>query len=376
MTAKAAQRQVVVDALVALTTTAVSLLAVATQVRNDGGSLSVATIALIGAAGGALMWRRRAPVAVLTLVVACHLVVVVVADSEIALTATLVVALYTVARLGNRRTALAVASLAAIGSAVAATAIDPSESFASEIVGELATMLLPVAVGDALRTRDQRLTDRIETEARTRVQAERLRIARDLHDVVAHGLSTISVQSGVAAHLIDSNPDHARQALEVINETGKHTLEELRAMVGVLRSTEETPLRPTPVDPNDIADVVESARTAGLDVHTVVSGAFPPDASDASVVATHRILQEALTNIIRHAGPVPVDLILSHGKDELTMKIRNQPGRFVRSNGASTGVGIIGMAERAESMGGTVTAAPTTEGGFTVRAIIPYRRST
>ena len=197
------------------------------------------------------------PVAVLTLVVACHLVVVVVADSEIALTATLMVALYTVARLGNRRTALVVASLAAIGSAVASTAIDPSESFASEIVGELATMLLPVAVGDALRTREERLADRIETEALARVQAERLRIARDLHDVVAHGLSTISVQSGVAAHLIDSNPDHARQALEVINETGKHTLEELRAMVGVLRSTDETPLRPTPVDPNDIADLVK-----------------------------------------------------------------------------------------------------------------------
>ena len=279
MTAKASQRQVVVDALVALAATATSLLAVATQVRSDGGSVSVGTIALIGAAGVALMWRRRAPVGVLTVVVASHLVVMIVSDSEIALTAMLVVALYTVARLGNRRTALVVASLAAIGSAVASTAIDPGESFASEFVGELAVMLLPVAVGDALRTRDQRLADRIETEARTRVQAERLRIARDLHDVVAHGLSTISVQSGVAAHLIDSNPDHARQALEVINETGKHTLEELRAMVGVLRSTDETPLRPTPVDPNDIADVVDSARTAGLDVHTVVTGAFPSDVS-------------------------------------------------------------------------------------------------
>jgi signal transduction histidine kinase len=374
MTAPTPHKQVAADVLVALAATVSTFVAVAIQSETDGGSMDATTIVLIGAAGVSLIWRRRWPIAVLTVVVACHLLVTIDSGSEIGLTAALIVALYTVARLGNRRTALLVASLTAIGSAIAATAIHPGESFAAEIIGELGIVLLPVAVGDALRTREERLADRIETEAQARVQAERLRIARDLHDVVAHGLSTISVQSGIAAHLMDTNPDHARQALEVINTTGKHTLEELRAMVGVLRSTDETPLRPTPNDPNDLTDLISGAQAAGLDVHTIVTGTFPPDVSDASVVAAHRILQEALTNVIRHAGPVPVNLRLTHGREELTMDVQNQPGAPATANGASTGVGIVGMTERAESIGGKVTAAPTADGGFTVQATLPYRR--
>jgi len=372
MTAPTPHKQVAADVLVALAATVIAIVAVATQADTD--SIEATTVGLIGAAGLSLIWRRRWPIAVLAVVVACHLLVTMDSGSEIGLSAALIVALYTVARLGNRRTALLVASLTAVGSAIAATAIDPGESFAAELIGELGIVLLPVAVGDALRTREERLADRIENEAQARVQAERLRIARDLHDVVAHGLSTISVQSGIAAHLMDTNPDHARQALEVINTTGKHTLEELRAMVGVLRSTDEAPLRPTPNDPNDLADLISGAEAAGLDVHTIVIGTFPADVSDASVVATHRILQEALTNVIRHAGPVPVNLSLTHGKDELTMDIRNKPGDPVTPNGASTGVGIVGMTERAESVGGTVTASATADGGFTVQATLPYRR--
>jgi signal transduction histidine kinase len=163
----------------------------------------------------------------------------------------------------------------------------------------------------------------------------------------------------------------------VINATGKHALEELRAMVGVLRSTdEEAPLRPTPGDPDDLSELVDRAAQAGLTVRTEVDGGFPRDVGDACVVAMHRIIQEALTNVARHAGPVPVDLSINHDVDHVRLHIVNQPGTTLhRDSVPSTGVGIIGMTERAEALGGTLRAKQATSGGFEVDAMIPYRRS-
>lgn len=371
MTGTSDYRQIAIDATVSLVATAFAFVAIADG--TGGGNLDAIAILLIVVSGIALLWRRRWPVWVLTTVVVSYLLMLVVAPNDIALTPAVMVALYTVARQGRRGSALAIAATTAIVTATAGAVVDPTESFASEILGELASMLFPVAVGDAMRTREERLRDRIETEARSRVQAERVRIARDLHDVVAHGLSIISVQSGVAAELADSNPEHAKKALEVINTTTKTTLEELRDMVGVLRSTDDAPLRPTPSDPNDLTDLIDAAAAAGLNVHATVTGTFPDQVSDASVVATHRILQEALTNVVRHAGSASVDVNLSHGVDQVTMEICNHPGTKTNRS-ETTGVGIIGMTERAHSIGGTVTASPTDDGGFTVRATLPYRR--
>ena len=365
------------DAILALVATGFAAAALAFDFGESDSDPSALGFALLAVVGAALLTRRRRPVAVLGVVVAARLIMTWDTGNDVALIPAAMIALYTVARTGDRRTSLAVAVGAAAAMMFIVAGLN-SEEFVQELASEAAMMLLPIAVGDAARSRSDRILDLIDTEATARVQAERIRIARDLHDVVAHGLSTIAIQSGVAAHLLDRNPDQAKESLEIINTTGKHAVEELRAMVGVLRSTDEDkPLRPTPADPNDLSDVLAGAASAGLTVSTDLEGHFPPDASDACVVAVHRIIQEALTNVARHAGSVAVGLSIHNGADYVRVQIVNRPGTSLRRESIpSTGVGIIGMTERAEALGGSLQAEETADGGFDVVATIPYHRPT
>jgi len=204
-----------------------------------------------------------------------------------------------------------------------------------------------------------------------------LRIARDLHDVVAHGLAAIAVQSGTAAHNLKGHEpdDPVRLALERINQTGKKSLEELRAMVGVLRSTDDLPMRPTPTDPDDLSDLVASAALSGVELSLKVNGGFPPETSEAVVVAAHRIAQEALTNIARHVGPTTATLRLHHQSDRVLLRVNNGSSVEPLSAVASTGVGIVGMRERAESVGGSLETVELPGNSFEVRAELPYNAS-
>ncbi len=333
----------------------------------------VVAYGLVLVAAIALNLRDRAPLAVAAVVVLTRVALTWRTGEDGALLPAAMFALFVAARSGPRRRNLLAATAIAVPMVlvVAGLSTDP---YLEELPGEAALGLLPLAVADAVRSRDDRLAQRIETEAADRVQAERLRIARDLHDVVAHGLSVITVQSGVAAHLLERDPAQAKDALEAINATGKQSLEELRAMVGVLRSTDDAPLRPTPADPNDLSALLDGAARSGLDVRVRTHGSFPTDVGDACVVAVHRIVQEALTNVARHAGPVAVDLTLKHHDDRVELTVRNDPGESHRTATASTGVGIVGMTERAESLGGALTAGPGDDGGFVVRAIVPHHR--
>jgi len=340
---------------------------------DDEGSASARSYVVAVLTGGSIAARRTNPSAVLAITIAGRMFVTWDVGNELALMPAAAVALYTVARYGDRRTGLVTASVGAAVMGVAVAALG-DESFALELLGEIALAFLPIAVGDAVRTRADRIDDLIETEAAARVQAERLRIARDLHDVVAHGLSTIAIQSGVAAHLIDRDPDQAREALEIINATGTSALDELRTMVGVLRSTDDAELRPTPTDPDDLGELLTAAVNAGVPVTTETHGAFPADVGDATVVAVHRIVQEALTNVARHAGAAATTIRLDHRDDHVTVAIENdRPSGGGRAM-ASTGVGIVGMRERAESLGGHLDTGPTPDGGFRVSAVVPYYR--
>jgi signal transduction histidine kinase len=360
-----------------LTDAAVGVLAAAfavAVVAADSGGLEWSNwpaLALAAVGGGVLAVRRRNPVAVVVVVTVARVALVALGIDEIALSPAAVIALYTVARSGDRRVRLPVAVLAAVVMMVAVAALG-DDDFWPELAGEGAQMLLPIAVAEALRNRQERVQSLIETEAAARVQAERLRIARDLHDVVAHGLSTIAVQSGVAARLVDQDPALAKEALENINHTGKRSLDELRAMVGVLRSADGTPLQPTPADPDDLSGLLATARDSGLQVSTTVTGSFPPDTADAVVVAVHRIIQEALTNVRRHAGAVAVDLVVCHADDAASLRVTNGPGTVDGNITPSTGVGVVGMTERAEALGGTLRAGTTENGGFEVVATVPY----
>ncbi len=371
-----------VDAALAVAAAGFALVVLALGGGVDGPGEAPARAYVVAVVATApLVFRRVEPVAVLVVVAIGRVVVTWDAGSELVLMPAVALALYTVARhgdhtvarRGDRRSGLIAATAVAVVMALALAA-GGDDGFLLELVGEGAQGLLPIAVGDAVRARDDRLRDLIDAEADARVQAERLRIARDLHDVVAHGLSTIAVQSGVASHLLDREPERAREALDVINTTGRASLEELRAMVGVLRSTGDTELRPAPTDRDDLGDLLASATRAGIEVTHRIEGAFPADVGDAAVVAVHRIVQEALTNVARHAGPVAATVTVTHGDDGVAVEVVNDRPAEARPVVASTGVGIVGMRERAQSLGGSLDAGSTGAGGFRVAAIVPYHR--
>lgn len=348
-------------------------IALVTELAEGDSTHGAGTILVATAGCVSLFARRRHPLMVVGFAVAARIALIVANDSGRLMLPIVAVALYAAARNGNRKLGLMFASgAAAVMAVVAASAGD--DGFVVELLEEGALAFLPIAIGDAVRTREERVNDLIEAEASARVQAERLRIARDLHDVVAHGLSAIAIQSGVASRLIDHDREQARDALDTINATGRASLDDLRTLVGALRSTDVDPTRPTPSDPGDLSDVIATAEAAGVLVTSATTGAFPDDVSDAIVVTVHRILQEALMNVARHAGAVDADVQIEHHDDAVHLSISNETSVGDRPSVPSTGIGIVGMSERAESVGGTLEARPTAGGGFVVTAVVPYAR--
>lgn len=373
-------RPPVVDALLAGFAAASGVVVVLTtnaDVALIDSSLSWSLgVVLIGSS--ALLARRTHPVPVATLAVAARILFVAIGWNEVGpMDIAALLALYTAGRGTTRRVRLGRILVLVTVAALTGAALDTDDTFPEELVGQVAFLALPVAVGYGLHQRQERITQLIDNEATARVQAERLRIARDLHDVVAHRLATITVQSGVASHLLDRDPAMIKDALDTINSAGKEALEELRGMVGVLRSTDEpnvAPLHPAPADPNDISALVERARREGLLVTTTQHGSYPSSVNDGVVIAAHRIIGEALANAARHAGPVPANVTINHSTSGVTIKINNdQPAGDV-SAVPSTGVGIAGMTARAAAVGGSLVAKPTPQGGFTVQANLPYTR--
>ena len=203
---------------------------------------------------------------------------------------------------------------------------------------------------------------------------ERLRIARDLHDVMAHTLTTINVQAATAAQLLDSNPAHARTALETIEDASRDAINELRAVLGVLRegADADAPLAPAP-GLDRLPDLVARAREEGVEVDLEVSGERPTRLPDAVSLAAFRIAQESLTNARRHAAGADVRIALAFEPGTLGLVVENGTAIVAAVNGTSAGVGIMGMRERAVTVGGTFEARPV-GGGFRVEARLPYAR--
>lgn len=221
---------------------------------------------------------------------------------------------------------------------------------------------------------------------RSAAEEERLRIARELHDVLAHSLSQISVQAGVGLHLFDDDPDRARESLRSIRDTSATALDEVRGVLGMLRdgSADGAPLRPEP-SLTEIPALLDDARASGLDIvavgdtTNVVAGGL--GTSPASVQsAAYRIVQEALTNVRRHAPGTRVEVELRASATALELRVENGPAAEgtapadTRGSLPSGGKGILGMRERARALGGTLTAVATADGGFVVRATLPLMR--
>jgi signal transduction histidine kinase len=227
-----------------------------------------------------------------------------------------------------------------------------------------------------LEQRARDLEESREEEARRRVAEERLRIARDLHDVIAHGIATIHMQSGAALHVLDRQPEQAAPALAAVKQLSKQTMQELRATLDVLRAgdadgDEAAPLAPTPgLDRLDA--LVAVSRRAGLPVELHVVGA--ETAVRAAVdVAAYRIVQESLTNVMRHAGErAHATVTVSHGDHAVDIDVVDDGLGAAAVSGTNGGHGITGMRERAATVGGTVTAGANPGGGFRVRAHLPF----
>ncbi len=198
---------------------------------------------------------------------------------------------------------------------------------------------------------------------------ERLRIAREVHDVVGHHLSLINVQAGTSLHRFHRDPAQGEAALAAIKQSSREALRDLRATLGVLRQAdEEAPTAPAP-GLDRIGDLVESARTAGLTVRSSVSGTADPPTEVG--LAAYRIVQESLTNASRHAPGAEVAVSVERGPGELRVEVADDgPGRA--APGGAPGSGVDGMRERARALGGELTAGPGPGGGFVVRARLPY----
>jgi signal transduction histidine kinase len=236
-------------------------------------------------------------------------------------------------------------------------------------------ILIVFGISEAMRTRADRYAQLVRFRAerqQSEVQAERVRIARELHDVLAHSLSQINVQAGVGLHLMDSQPEQARSALASIKETSKTALDEVRSVLGVLRAgggmDPDAPLVPEP-DLSRIAGLAASVTAQGVEV--TVSN-VPSEVPEATQLAIYRIVQESLTNVLRHAQATRAWVELGQDGGYYTISVRDNGVARTDPDGTE-GRGILGMRERAELLGGTMQAAPLPEGGFRVSARIPVR---
>jgi signal transduction histidine kinase len=241
------------------------------------------------------------------------------------------------------------------------------------LVGISIGILVVVGLAEAIRTRRIMMTEmsqRVTARQQSEVQAERVRIARELHDVLAHSLSQINVQAGVGLHLIEKQPEKAADALASIKETSKTALDEVRSVLGVLRAEDgadpNAPLVPEP-DLSRLDGLAASVTAQGIEVsvHSDLQ-----DVPKAIQLAIYRIVQESLTNVVRHAEASAVTVQLSESNGHYLVSVLDN-GNGAAEAKETGGRGLLGMRERAELLGGTLSAGPAAGGGFQIAASIP-----
>ena len=332
------------------------------------------------AAAASLIGRRRAPG--WTLAASAVLVLVLFhVDHSAGAVAVIApaVALYSLA-LNRGRTQQVLAAIAAVAAVALADVLHSGRPTIVQTLGHVLLVAIPLLAAEAIRTHRSYLAvvlERLELSERAREQAaerraeqERMRIARELHDVVAHTLTEINVQAAAAAEL--APPGSERLALEKIEHSSHTAIGELRAILGVLREPDSPGAPRAPATGvQDIPELVERARDAGLQIELDVGGTQPGHVDDAVSLAAYRIVQEALTNARRHAAGAPVSVRLGFGSGELSVAVNNGAGRSQNGHAGGPGVGITGMLERAAAVGGTLRAGPSRD-GFEVAAELPY----
>ena len=293
------------------------------------------------------------------------------------------IALYTLAaNATRRRTGMVALMVVLLVAAVPLLAYSSSVRWVADSVGSLVLLAAAALLGEATRNRreyieqvEQRAIEAERTreeEALRRVDEERIRIAREVHDIVAHSLSIVTIQASAAETLIDKNPEKARESILNVRTTGKDALAELRSMLEVLRTGEGEPMAPA-AEITQVEKLAEPLREAGIDVNLRTGGNLATVPAYASVSA-YRIAQEALTNIVRHAEASKVDIDITLDPVSLSLTVSDD-GLGSTGTSAVEGHGILGMRERVEALGGTFGAGPLPERGFRVSATIPLRSS-
>ncbi|MGW7439808.1 sensor histidine kinase [Streptomyces sp. NPDC054849] len=338
---------------------------------------------LLGAA--ALVFRRRQPRAVLAVTCGLSLLELTTGEPRAPVAMCTVIALYTVAARTDRPTTWRIGVLTMAGLTGVAMLAGPLPWYAQENLGIFAWTGMAAAAGDAVRSRRafvdaireraERAERTREEEARRRVAEERLRIARDLHDVVAHHIALVNVQAGVAAHVMDKRPDQAKEALAHVRDASRSALNELRATVGLLRQSgdPEAPTEPAP-GLSVLDELVDTFRHAGLPVEVIVQLECEAGALPAAVdLAAYRVIQEALTNVRKHAGPgarAEVSVVRVGPSVEVTV-LDDGGGAEPPDAEPGGGHGLLGMRERTGALGGSCFAGPRYGGGYRVHAILP-----
>lgn len=329
----------------------------------------------------ALLFRRRWPIAVALVCGGALTGWYVLGHHGELLNLPMMVALYTIAVQGNRRTTLVIALVAATWSGILGfTSNDPIGARGGSPVLETITPLVPLALGEATRLRRElvaRAQAEREQEARRRVEGERVRIAQEFHDLVAHTMAAVNVQMGVAVAAFESNPDTARAALTQARASSKEALQELRATVALLRDTrgpDATAVQAPAPRLAHLDGLAETARAAGIAV-TVAADTGGTEVPAAVELAAYRIVQEALTNVVRHSDARNVAVSVRPEGDRLVVEVTDD-GTAASGNGAapsppSSGYGLVGMAERATAVGGHVEHGTTSDAGFRVHAVLP-----
>jgi signal transduction histidine kinase len=342
--------------------------------QPDRQPLDLLAYLLLVAGPVALVWRWRSPVWVLAAVTASNVLYFALGYPYGPAWLSLIVAIWTAVTAGARRAAwvTALAGLAAYFALAAlvgrAEPVNPVT-----VAAHLSTLLLVLAVAEVAVAGRQRRLDAERTraeEARRRAGEERMRIARELHDVLAHNISLINVQAGVALHLMDEQPGQSRSALVAIKQASNDALGELRSVLDVLRQGDEAPPRAPASGLARLDGLVAGAGATGLEVGTRVEGT-PRPLPAGTDLAAYRIVQESLTNVTRHAGPASASVLIAYGEKDLTVQVDDDGRGPVAPAGGSGGNGIRGMKERVAALGGELTTGPRPGGGFRVLARLP-----
>ncbi|MEU8685142.1 sensor histidine kinase [Streptomyces sp. NPDC048611] len=363
---------------------------------------SATTVVLAALACAALVLRRRLPRSVLAATGALTVIELICrgSDPRAPVAGAAVIALFTLASRTDRPTTWRVGALTVVGLTAAAMLYGPRPWYAQENIGIFAWTGMAAAAGDAVRSRRafvtaireraERAERTREEEARRRVAEERMRIARELHDVVAHHIALVNVQAGVASHVMDSRPDQAKQALAHVREASRSALDELRATVGLLRQSDD-PKAPTEPAPGlgVLDQLVDGFVRAGIPVDLEIPQ--PTRTLPASVDLTaYRVVQEALTNIHKHAGEgARATVRIGHSDTTLTVTVLDDgagragvprqkggdrpPVEAGEPEDSGGGHGLVGMRERVFALRGTVVTGPRAAGGFQVRVTLPLQ---